>query len=690
MDVLQACTEASQGTSQPFPFDLIARKTRDWISWLRPDHSLQWVNDSVTRITGYTTEECLHFSTYPAKLIYSEDLAQFSKFCQSASHQTTHSDLIVRICRKDGAIVWVSLRWQKMCSPTGEWLGTLISIRDYVADHGHDYLLELRKTASRVMHQATAFQNDLPRVYSLVSESAARSLRVERVGVWLFSPASDFLECADSFFLASETHSAAKKIPVSAFPRYMASISTDQLVVANDAWHDAVTSELTESYLKPLGITSMLDAPIVLRGKTIGVLCCEHVGPQRCWESGELAFTETMADFIALSCESAERSRLEELTIRLASIIDASADLVATVDTEGKPFYINPAGRQLLGASLEQNLEHFNVRDIYSPQNWDRRQHEVIPSALAQGKWFGESEIITLHGESIPVWQSIVVHRDPDGQIQFLSSIMRDLREQKRSELELQRREDALIQLNAELEQRVIERTERLAEMNENLETFAFSVSHDLKAPLRGIDGYSRLLVDEYRAQLPAEAQSFIENIRAATESMAQLIDDLLAYSRVGRRELSPSRFSIQQLLSRVLEEFDHDIRAHGVRLSTRIADIQLTTDLDCILQILRNLIDNAIKFTREVAEPCLEISVEKNAEHIVLCVKDNGCGFDMKYHDRIFTIFQRLQRSDQYPGTGVGLAIVAKAAERLHGRVWAVSQPEHGTQFYLELPHGA
>jgi signal transduction histidine kinase len=169
---------------------------------------------------------------------------------------------------------------------------------------------------------------------------------------------------------------------------------------------------------------------------------------------------------------------------------------------------------------------------------------------------------------------------------------------------------------------------------------------------------------------------------------MSQLIDDLLAYSRVGRRELSHTRLSLRTAVQRVCREREHDLKAHRVQVIDETADIEIEVDLECLLQILRNLIDNAVKFSRDAAAPELRLHTDVRAGRVVFSVRDNGCGFDMKYHDRIFTIFQRLHRTSDYPGTGVGLAIVSKAAERLGGRVWAHSQPGEGAEFFLELPY--
>jgi PAS domain S-box-containing protein len=458
-------------------------------------------------------------------------------------------------------------------------------------------------------------------------------------------------------------------------------------VVAADACTHEMTAELAEGYLRPLQIASMLDAPIQQGGQTVGVLCIEHGPDMRYWAAGEITFVDTLAEFIGMQLEARSRERLLESTNRLASIIEATPDLVFIIKLDGEVLYLNQAGYRLLGLPEGEPLRNINAMEFVAPEQVAYRQQVIIPQVMREGRWSGEVEIITRRGERIPIWEDFIAHRDTDGRVRHLSAVVRDLRMQKEAENALRQREQALSRLNDELEERVRERTRKIEEANKNLETFAFSVSHDLKAPLRGIDGYSRLLMEDYKERLPDEAQGFIGNIRQAAQSMSELIDDLLAYSRVGRRELSRSHFSIHSAVQRVLQERAHDIEAQKVAVVDDIDAIDIDADLDCFLQIVRNLIDNAVKFTRQTPQPRIELRTQVHAKHLVFSVKDNGCGFDMKYHDRIFSIFQRLHRSEDYPGTGVGLAIVSKAAERLGGRVWAQSTLGRGAEFYLELP---
>jgi len=245
----------------------------------------------------------------------------------------------------------------------------------------------------------------------------------------------------------------------------------------------------------------------------------------------------------------------------------------------------------------------------------------------------------------------------------------------------------ALDRLNAELEQRIAARTAALDAKTRELETFAYSVAHDLKAPLRGIDGYSRLLLEDHFDTLNEEGRDFLNTIHTSTEEMNQLIDDLLDYSRLERRELKPHRVALQSLVKTVVEQTDRESNTRKIDFVVNVNGGEVVADAQGLGQALKNYLDNAVKFTREVQQPRIEIGSEETLNRCVLWVRDNGVGFDMKYQERIFDIFQRLHRSEDYPGTGVGLAIVRKAMERMGGRAWGESEPGRGATFYLEIP---
>ena len=240
--------------------------------------------------------------------------------------------------------------------------------------------------------------------------------------------------------------------------------------------------------------------------------------------------------------------------------------------------------------------------------------------------------------------------------------------------------------LNATLERRVAERTNALQAKTRELEAFTYSVSHDLKAPLRGIDGYSQLLLEEFAPRLDDQGRDYIQQIRLSARQMTQLIEDLLAYSRLERAEAHCGRVPLTQIVNSVLDERHHAL-SEGVQISVALQCQWAWGETQAIKLALRNLLDNAIKFSAGQSERCITIGSALHDGRCRLWVQDNGPGFDMRYRERIFGMFQRLHRTEEVPGTGIGLAIVRKAMERTGGRAWAESHPGKGACFYLEMP---
>ena len=222
---------------------------------------------------------------------------------------------------------------------------------------------------------------------------------------------------------------------------------------------------------------------------------------------------------------------------------------------------------------------------------------------------------------------------------------------------------------------------------NHELEAFSYSVSHDLKAPLRGIDGYSRLLWEDHRDRLDDDGRVLLQYVRQGAAQMYQLIDDLLAYSRLERRAIDQFEIELLPIVEGLLDERAGEIEARGVHVTVDVPEITVKADRDGLAQAVRNLLENALRSTDAERTPEVAIRAITSADCCILSVRDNGIGFDMAYHERIFEIFQRLHRAKEYAGTGIGLALVQKAMQRMGGRVWAESAPGSGTTFFLELP---
>jgi PAS domain S-box-containing protein len=250
---------------------------------------------------------------------------------------------------------------------------------------------------------------------------------------------------------------------------------------------------------------------------------------------------------------------------------------------------------------------------------------------------------------------------------------------------ERKRAEENIRELNQTLEQRVVERTAQLAAANQELEAFSYSVSHDLRAPLRAVDGFSQAVLEDYGPQLPEEGRRYLHTIRDGAQRMGALIDDLLAFSRMSRQPVNAQPVEMGRLAQSVVEELQREHRGRAVEV--RVGELPpCQGDAALLKQVWVNLLSNAFKYTRQRDPAVIEIGCERKGGETVYFVRDNGTGFDMQYAHKLFGVFQRLHRVEDYEGTGVGLAIVQRVVHRHGGRVWAEAAVERGATFYFTL----
>ncbi len=317
--------------------------------------------------------------------------------------------------------------------------------------------------------------------------------------------------------------------------------------------------------------------------------------------------------------------------------------------------------------------------NFYAPEHRSRIL-KVWNECIQEGKPYDEElRIITAKGNRIWVRNLGVAERDSSGKIVHIVGGVQDITERKRNEEEIRK-------LNEELEKRVQERTRQLEESNRELEAFSYSISHDLRSPLRAIDGFSRILMEDHSAKLDKEGKRICNTIVENTSRMGRLIDELLAFSRLGRQDIYHTEINMARLVESVYKE---------VSLPEDRKRIVFNCELSCpgygdpamIRQVWANLISNAIKFTSSEREPVITISCSRKNSYNEFCIKDNGVGFDMKYSGRIFEVFKKLHSTREFEGSGVGLSIVQRIVHKHGGTIRAYGEPGGGAEFCFTLP---
>lgn len=371
------------------------------------------------------------------------------------------------------------------------------------------------------------------------------------------------------------------------------------------------------------------------------------------------------------------RRELAAVTAQRDRFFDLSLDLLGVVGFDGLIKELNPPWETALGLPNSE-LPGAAFADFVHPEDRRAFLEQWAPLSRRPGSAVtAECRFSHRDGSSRWLWWSATAFSDE--KVYYIAA--RDITDRRLAEENVRR-------LNEDLDRRVTERTAQLKAANDELEAFSYSVSHDLKAPLRKIEGFSRLLLEHSVPQLDAEGQRLFGVIRANVERMGQLIEDLLAFSRLGRAESEASQVDMRALAEAVVDELRKAEPSRGVASSVGPLPPALA-DGGMIRQVFFNLVSNAFKFTRAQKHPEVEIGAEAGPEQNVYWVKDNGAGFDMRYVGQLFRVFQRLHSAVDFEGTGIGLALVQRIVSRHGGRVWAEGSEGRGAAFYFTLPRG-
>lgn len=373
-----------------------------------------------------------------------------------------------------------------------------------------------------------------------------------------------------------------------------------------------------------------------------------------------------------------ERKRAEAMAARLAAIVSSSDDAIIGKDLAGIVTSWNAGAENIFGYRAEEMVGQPIARLL--PAGRQHEESEIL-GRVQRGESVRHFDTVRLRkdGTQIPVSITVSAIRDATGRIVGASKVARDITEQKQAEKQI-------LLLNTRLEQRVAERTAGLEAANRELESFSYSVSHDLRSPLRGIDGFSRTLMEKHAGQLDERGQHYLGRIRAATQRMGRLIDDLLELARLSRGDLDRVPLDLSALAAGIAVELR---QAHPDRQVELLITPGLSVRADpTLLRVaLANLLGNAWKFTGREDHARIELGTRLHEGEPVFFVRDNGAGFDMAYADKLFSPFQRLHGQKEFEGSGVGLATVQRILHRHGGRIWAESQVGRGATFHFTLP---
>jgi PAS domain S-box-containing protein len=336
---------------------------------------------------------------------------------------------------------------------------------------------------------------------------------------------------------------------------------------------------------------------------------------------------------------------------------------------------------QMIGLSREQILGK-SARDGSRPEEAEVTETTDRQALASGGLVESEHTVTTQDGVKVLNTKKVPIF-GADGKAHFLLAIGTDVTERKLSE-------QAIRELNAEL----LGKAAQLESTNKELESFSYSVSHDLRAPLRAIAGFAEIMQEDYRDQLDDECMRYLSIIRQNSKRMGELIDDLLAFSRLGRQTVTRYEVDVDSLVREVIEELVAHARLprqDGEAPQIEVGPLPAArADRTLLRQVWTNLISNAIKYTGKTPKPYIKISGSQLNGENQYSVRDNGVGFSMEYVEKLFGVFQRLHRADEFSGTGVGLAIVHRIVSRHGGKVWAEGRINHGAVFSFTLPQGA
>ncbi|MFZ4520436.1 MAG: PAS domain S-box protein [Bacteroidales bacterium] len=620
-------------------FRLIAENTSDAITMLDMNLNFTYFSPSVEKILGLTPDEAIKMKM--EQILTPESVEKvrtlYQSFFPNGPMETPVTGDFPTIeleeYHKNGSRIWVELSFSVLIGQNNKPTGIITVTRDVTA----------RKMAENAIKTS--------------EEHLRQTQRVAQIADWEYNIATGKIWGSDEAFRfyglpVNENH----EIEMSGVQPFI-----QEYEQAKKALFDLIEKDI------PYNIESRIipangDPPRILH--SLGTLVKDDRG--------------NPVKVVGMFQDITKRKQAEETIFMLAHAVRSISECVSITDMNDKIVFVNTAflktylfeEHELLGKSISM---------VRSQNNPDSKVAQILPATL-HGGWQGELFNKRKDGSEFPVFVSTSVIKDDHGEPLALIGVTNDITDRKKAEKEL-------LKLNEELDHRVKTRTAELEAANKELESFSYSVSHDLKAPLRHINGFINLLLDNASTSISEDGLGYLRKIEHSALEMEQLINAILSFSRLNMAELRKTPICSHAMVNEVIRFFEPDTQHRTITFNLEPLH-DTTGDHELIRQVWTNLISNAIKYTGKATEAIIDIGSEYSDEKTTFFIRDNGVGFKMQYADKLFGVFQRLHKSRDFEGIGIGLANVNRIIKRHGGECHAEGEPNNGATFSFSLPN--